>query len=413
MYEETKQKKSRIITYLAFGFALVVVTLNIISLIFPSLFVISFGNSESDFDSFELGTWAIPFFIINLSILVFGFLYFKKLVPDKISRSFKFILNFEPSQKITIIVFSIIVGLYVIFTIAEISQLEIDVWQDWKILEPIIENFPSTEEGPRGMSILFVNNFLLFSSQEVFQNVKIIPFIGSISLIFLTYFLTVQITKKRFAGLVAISILLQSSTFLRYDTTATYSNFWTSFYLFSLYLIYKKWPLSPLAYIASIFSKALTIVFLPMSLFFIFRSSITKKAKILLVISYLIIIFVILFTIVFTENLGYGKALTSFEFTDFMTGFTTLAFQLRIDGLVLIFLLPLTIGLFIKSYKGFKDADSILILIAGILLSAPFLVGFSEFNIQPYRWIPLIVFFAIGVGVLLSKTSTNRPVERI
>ena len=408
MYNKMGQEKSKIITYLVFGFALVVVILNIISLIFPALFITSFGNSESDFDSFELGAWTIPFFTINLSILVFGFLYFRKMVPDKISRSFKFILNFEPSQKITIIVFSIMVGFYVFFTIAEISQLEIDVWQDWKILGPIVENFPSTEEGPRGMSVLFVKNFLLFSSQEVFHNVKVIPFIGSISLVFITYFLTVQITKKRFAGLVAVAILLQSGTFLRYDTTATFSNFWTSFYLISLYLVYKKWPLSPLTYLASIFSKVITAVFLPMTLFFIFRSSIAKKTKIFLTISYVIIFLVILSTIVFTESLGYDKSLTSFDYTEFVAGFTTLVFQLRIDGVVLVFLLPLTIGLFIKSYQGLQVADSILVLIAGILLSAPLLVGFTEFNIQPYRWMPLIVFFAIGVGVLFSKTSTNR-----
>jgi len=411
MYEETEQKKSRIITYLVFGFALVVVILNIISLIFPALFVTSFGNSESNFNSLELGAWTIPFFIINLSILVFGILYFRKMVPDKISSSFQFILNFETSQKITIIVFSIMVGFYIIMTVGELSQLEIDVWQDWKILGPIIENFPSTEEGPKGMTVLFMKNFLLFSSQVVFHNVKVIPFIGSISLIFITYFLTVRISKKRFAGLVAIAILLQSHTFLRYDTTATFSNFWTSLYLVSLSMIYKKWPLSPLTYIASIFSKAITALFLPMTLFFIFRSNIAKKTKIILTISYVIIFLVILSTIVFTESFGYGKSLTSFEFTEFVSGFTTLVFQLRIDGLVLIFLLPLTIGLFIKSYQGLQEADSILVLIAGILLLAPLLVGLTYFNIQPYRWIPLIVFFAIGIGVLLSKTSTNRSVK--
>ena len=69
----------------------------------------------------------------------------------------------------------------------------------YKILEPIIEKFPSTEEGPGGLSILFMKNFLLFSSQEIFQNVKVIPFIGSVSLVFLTYFLIFFITKKRFS----------------------------------------------------------------------------------------------------------------------------------------------------------------------------------------------------------------------
>jgi len=409
MFEKMDKEKSKVITYVVFTFASAIVILNIVSLIFPSLLITLIIGTESNVNPFELGVWVIPFLSINISILVFVFFYKTKRFPNIINRSFEFILNFEISRKTAIVVFSIMIGIYIILTIGEISQLEIDVWKDWSILGPIIEKFPSTEEGPKGMSVLFVKNFLLFSSQEIFQNVKVIPFIGSISLVFLTYFLTVQIAKKRFAGLIAVAILLQSPTFLRYDTTATFSNFWVSFYLLSLYLIYKKWPISPFTYVASIFSKALSIVYLPMSLFFIFRSQIAKKTKILLTISYVIIFLVVLLTVVFAETLGYEKSLTSFDYADFVSGFTTWAFQLRIDALVLMFLLPLTIGLFIKSRQGLKEADSILVLISGILISVPLLVGFTEFNIQPYRWIPLIAFFAIGVGVLLSKTSVKRP----
>jgi len=36
-------------------------------------------------------------------------------------------------------------------------------------------------------------------------------------------------------------------------------------------------------------------------------------------------------------------------------------------------------------------------------LTAPLLTGFTEQTNQPYRFVPLIVFFAMGVGVLLSR----------
>jgi len=242
-----EEKKSRIVSQLVFAFTFAIVILNVVSLIFPALLVTSFIGSESDVNSFELGAWTIPFVLVNLSLLVFGFLFYRKNLPKKIYSSFEFITNFEVSRKTAIIVFSIMIGIYIIFNVVELDQQEIDVWKDWRFVEPIIEKFPSIDEGQRGLRILLMKNFLLFSSQEVFDNVKVIPFIGSISLVFLTYFLTVQITKKRFSGLVAMAILLQSHTFLRYDTTATFSNFWTAFYLVSLYLVYKKWPLSPLA----------------------------------------------------------------------------------------------------------------------------------------------------------------------
>jgi len=396
------------VSYLAFLISIFIVCITLVSLFFPAFLSTSISGSESDVNSFELGAWAIPFFSINLSILILGLLYYKQFLPKIITKSFKFILNFEVSSRVTITVFSIIIGLYIIFTVEEISQSEGEIWHDWKFVEPMIENFPYGVEGEPELSFLYVKNFLLYSSQELFQNVKIIPFIGSISLIFLTYFLTVRISGKRFAGLVSIVILLQSHTFLRYDTTATFSNFWTAFYLFSLFLIYKKWQFSPLAYLASIFSKALTLSFFPMTLFFIFRSEIPKKTKIRVTLSYLIIFAGIIGVLFLAKDFGYGEALTSFEYDEFVSGFTAFVFQLRIDGLVLVFLLPLTIGLFIKSYQGTRQADSILVLIAGILLAAPLLAGFSVFNIQPYRWIPLIVFFSIGVGTLLSKTSIDR-----
>ncbi len=403
-----EEKKSRIVSQLVFAFTFAIVILNVVSLIFPALLVTSFIGSESDVNSFEFGAWTVPFLSINISILVFGLLYYKRHLPKVVTKSLKFVLNFEVSPKTTVIVFSIIVGIYITFTVGELDQPEGDKWGDWDTLELIIEKFPSMDEGSRGLRIQLMKNFLLFSSQEIFQNVKILPFIGSISLIFLIYFLTRQISGKRFAGLVAMTILLQSHTFLRYDTTATYSNFWTAFYLFSLYLIYKKWPFSSLAFLASVFSKALSIVFIPMTLFFALRAKILTKVKIRIIISYIIIFAAGIVMLFFIEGQGYGRSITPFELDDFVSGLTAWAIQLRIDGVVLVFLLPLTIGLYLKSRKGVIEADSIMVMIAGILLSVPLLAGFSYFNIQPYRWIPLIAFFAIGVGILLSKTSTNR-----
>ena len=87
----------------------------------------------------------------------------------------------------------------------------------------------------------YVRMFLLWSSLNVFQNVKILPFVASILLVVVTYFLTYQISQKRFAGIVSMVVLLQSYTFLRYDTIAVYENFWVLFYIFSLYAVYKKW----------------------------------------------------------------------------------------------------------------------------------------------------------------------------
>jgi len=93
----------------------------------------------------------------------------------------------------------------------------------------------------------------------------------------------------------------------------------------------------------------------------------------------------------------------AFDADELWLGFTSFSYQLRFDGLVLIFVLPLIVGLFIASRNGIVHADSIMILISGILITAPLITGFTELTNQPYRFVPLVVFFAIGVGVLLSK----------
>jgi len=70
-------------------------------------------------------------------------------------------------------------------------------------------------------------------------------------------------------------------------------------------------------------------------------------------------------------------------------------------------MLPLVVGLFLISNHGFKQADSIMFLILGMLLSASLLPAFSDIINVPYRFVPLVVFFAMGVGVLLRKKVTE------
>jgi hypothetical protein len=84
-------------------------------------------------------------------------------------------------------------------------------------------------------------------------------------------------------------------------------------------------------------------------------------------------------------------------------GFTSFSYQLRFDGLVMLFMIPLMVGLFLISKKGGKHGESIMVFISGMLLITPILTGFTNQTNQPYRFVPLVVFFAIGVGVLLSK----------
>jgi len=394
------------VSYLVFVFTITIVGINFISVFFPALLVPLATGLESQTSSFEPGAWALSALVVNVILLYIGILYYIKKIPSIVQNAIQFILNFEVSRKISFIVIVIILGGYIAFTIQDLSIDEKSEWSDFNRIAVVLGNFPFGDAGKEDLRILYVKNFLLYSSQNVFDNVKVVPFIGSIALLVVTYFFTARIANKRFAGLVAMVILLQSHTFLRYDTAATYTNFWTLFYLLSLYVIYNRWYISPGSYILSIFSKPLSAIFLPMTLFFVYRADISRQKKIRLVISYGIVAAIVAVALMVVVNVD--KSISPFSNIDFWTGFTTWYFMLRFDGMILLFLPALTVSLFLICRKGIQIADSILLLLGGILLAAPLLAAFSGFDIHPYRYMPLIVFFAVGVGVLFSKRITRQ-----
>jgi len=408
--KQSNVKRKNIVNWSVFIFSLVVVLASLISVIFPALIASNnstinelreLGIFSVEIDPFTIGVWAGPFLVANFIVFALAILYFKKKLPDSIIKTIDLIFAFEVSKKVAFITIAVLLAIYVGFSAGDLTTEE--EWEDYPGVKKRVQNWSPDQIINRFE--VHARYFLIWSSMNLFGYFTIIPFIASVSLLLLTYFFTVEITKKRFAGIISMVILLQSNIFLTYDSTVAYTNFWILFYLLSLYLVYKVWPLSPVSYILSLLSKPLTAMFLPMSLFFIYRCNISRRKKIILASSMSAIILAgALASFAFGANLtGATGSQEEFDSDEFWLGVTSFSYQLRFDGLVLLFILPLIIGLFIASRNGILHADSILLLIGGILLTAPLLSGFTELTNQPYRFVPLVVFFAIGVGILLSK----------
>lgn len=396
------------ISYVVFFSTLFIVGLSLVSVIFPALIVSIATPYEINLDPFEVGPYAIPLLVSNSILIGLGITYYKKKLPTQVSKPIEFVLNYEVSRQITIIVGIVVLAIYIGFSIPELSLNEEDQVGDYQVLKQALELWPfgdSDDIYVKEQNDRYVRIVLLYASQNIFQNIKILPFAASILLVILTYFFTYQISKKRFAGLVSMVILIQSFTFLEYDTIAVYENFWILFYVLSLYVIYKKWYFSsPILYLLSIFTKAFAAPFVFMNMFFIYRSSLEKRQKILTTIFYIAIIITVLAIFIFADTI-YGELIT-FKPFQFWNGFTVLAYQLRFDYFFIMTFLPLTIGLFITSCRGVKAADSILVLFLGTILASSVLVLLTDFYvILPYRFVPLLVFFSIGVGTFLSKRS--------
>lgn len=409
----SKSGTSTIIPWVVFLFSIGIVLISFISVIFPAFILVSDtvtipGIQPVTPDPFETGVWSGGVIITSIIIFSLSILHHKKKIPT-LSKLFEKIFSFEISNKVSIIIMIIILAIYISFTAGELAVQE--NLKDYSIVkerldEAIRDNRWTIEDAISGNTNYptfepHVRYTLLLVSEKIFGNLKIIPFLASIALLITTYLITKTITHKRFAGIVSTIIVLQSSVFLTYDTTGSYTNFWILFYLISLYSVYKFWPLSPVSYLLSILSKALTVAFLPMSIYFILRSDITRKKKLIILG---IIIGIILAGVISSTQINATQGIEeSFNAKEFQMGFTSFAYQLRLDGLVMLFMIPLMVGLFIVSRNGIKHGESMMVFISGILLISPILTGFTTQTNQPYRFLPLIVFFAMGVGVLLSK----------
>ena len=387
---------------------IIIIFLIYIPIVFPALFSSLVGSySDTISNPFEFGHQAFILIISNIIILGFGFAYYKQKLPTQLQNIIERARSFEISKKTTIIVFFIIMGIYIGLSAPELFLDEALQWDDYIVLETALELWPDGEsDNPyiQEQNDRYVRMFLLDTSLNTFQNIKFLPFIASIMVVFFTYLLTTQICQKRFAGIISMIVLLQSSIFLKYDTIEVYENFWVLFYLISLYVLKKGWFLSPIFYILAVFSKAYVAPFFIMTLFSTYRSKISRKTKLAILLSYVVIITTAV-VVIFTGETLYPKVF-EIDPPSLILGFAATAFQFRSDLFILVILLPVSIWLFILAKNRLKEADSILFLIFGTILAGPVLVMMTYFyEVLPYRLIPLIVFVAIGIGLFFSKRS--------
>lgn len=402
-----RKEHNTILTNIVFLSSLGIIILSLVSIIFPALITSLASTHKSDLDPFEIGPLAIPMLASSSILLGIGFAYYKKKLPVLVSKPIEYFLNFEISPQTAFLAAMVLLAIYIGSTIGELNINEEEQWPDYEVLKEGLKIWPSSQSDNmfiKEQNERYVRIFLLYLSQNILQNIKILPFVASILLVVVTYFLTYQISGKRFSGIISMVVLLQSYTFLKYDTIAVYENFWVLFYTLSLYAVYKKWYVSPISYLLSFFTKAFAAFFFPMSIFFIYRAKLNRKRKIMLSISYGALLGISAVVLLVSDTI-YDNVIR-IDPSEFWMGFSAWSYQLRFDFLMVFIILPLTVGLFFTSRRGIKEADAILVLILGSLLAGPALALFTDFYyILPYRYVPLVVFFSVAIGVFLSRTA--------
>ncbi len=406
----SETRVSKTITNVAFLISIGIIGISIISVIFPALIISQTYEFSLDLNPFETSPWVLPIFFSTVSLLVFGFLHYKKKLPFVLSNIINFILNFEISKNVSIILGLSILIIYIGLSFPELFVDETEQWPDFHVLEASLNIWPSTDHLSvyvKEQNTRYVRMILLDFSQEFFQNIKLLPFVASVFTVIFTALITIQISKKRLAGIIAMFVLLSSITFTDFDTIAVYENFWVLFYLISLYSINNRWwHASPVNFILSIFTKAFIATYFWMNFFYIYRATIPTKTKLFLFASYGLVLGITYWIFENGRSIIYDDII-QYDFNDFLDGFTGWGNSMQLDPFALLIILPLTVMLFFKSRSGLKQADSIMILLAGSILAGPLISFVTDFYfILPYRFIPFIIFMAIGVGLLFSKKTS-------
>ena len=402
--KDFERKPNSTVVWFICSIGIFVVSFSLISVVFPGL-LISIVDTNLFGETFEIGVMGMPFLIVNVVIFSLIVLGIKQRLPNAFTDVIQKILSFDISKRNSFVILIIILLIYVVVTVNELSIYELNQYGDFLVLEKAVKIWPEQESENKYLAEQLdrhVRMGLLVASEEVFNNIKIIPYLASIFLLITTYFLTVKLSEKNFTGLIAVILILQSSTFYVYDTIAVYENFWVLFYVFSIYLIFKKPKFSSVFFILSIFSKAIFVLWLPISILVTLLSDIPKNKKIFVIITHVLVIIISVIIFQYSDAV-YGNVV-DIEVSEFWIGFTTLSSNLRFDILLLLLLLPVSVGLFIKARRGSKNSISLLVLISGTILVTPVLEMITDYYfVYPYRYVPLVVFFAIGLSTLFSK----------
>lgn len=397
-------KRSQIVSKTVFIFALGISCFSFIPVMFPKLLLNLVNDYGMSSDAYELGSNAVPS-IIFITLFLIPLLFFRYRKSLRLSNFLELLSKFDTSKRTTMIILGTIFTVYIYFTWDELFGDE-SILQDYYSVIAGVRNLQLVDPDTGHWNFFFFRYVLLKISNDILGNIRFLPFISSCVLLFFTYLFTKEISKKRFTGIIAVIVLLQSNLFLLFDSTSTYETFWITFYLISVYLILKRTRLSFISYIMSVSTKAISVLFLPISLFLISQSNFSKKIKIQSIAIYVIPFVIFVVAAHFLGILDFATY-TNTQTRDFWTSVSSFAIATRFDGLVLSIFFPTLIILYFKS-KKYNDYSTFLLFSILILLIVPWITHYSlNYTNQPYRLVSLITFVAIAFGTLFSSESSK------
>lgn len=348
-------------------------------------------------------TWLLEFTISLLLIflLVHGFYQLKKFKNSNFMNAFLDYANLlrrfhRKNHQLHLVLLYCIIMIYVVIEFDSLQDQQYDKWDSFYV-QPYIESCDIFQI-PQERAVLKFYQFCL--SDYLFDNPKVIPFLESIGILIVSFLLANKILHSNYAGLFAASLIITSNIFLKNTTTYGYSTEWAFFFILAVYLIYKRPEIVGVVYIMSVFAKGLTLLYIPVIFYLIYKSDISARNK---KISYLSLVAVMVFTVAYTCLVGNNMVQSNVPITFDLEEIHGLVYspiynftEEEHDQLILNLFLPLVL-------LGLYRARSwvVFVIIIYMFSMQIWLPLFSDYNMGSYRMVPMVLFLGVGFAISL------------
>lgn len=260
----------------------------------------------------------------------------------------------------------------------------------WSFQENFIDDF----------SIRYsISMLLLAASRDLLGSPRVATMLSSALFLVLVALVGRDITKSRFYGLVAMLLVGIDPIFLKYDNSITYPYFWVTAFMFAVYLSMRKSLLSLVPYFISIPLKMLNVLYFPV---LVLIGDYTKRQRIAclgIVAGVIGSGFVLLYLVddpIFTSTKGFVPYW-------FVYGLGMWAFDVKDDPVFLGSLFVSIFGLIILKKYNVPFSKNMVWCLLYFLVNPAIYSGFSTFTIEPYRFLAMISFVYISVGMFLKN----------
>lgn len=232
--------------------------------------------------------------------------------------------------------------------------------------------------------------YTILGSKILTGNYHTFPIVSSIALLLTTYFFALKITTNRLASIISVLVLEFSKTFMWYSDSIAYPNFFLVMLLLSIYPFTRSW-IKPIAFVSSFIFKAEALAFLPIT----FLREKDKRIR----IAYIAIAVLVGVVAISLNWVRYDGTINLTNATYPQIGL----YLLDQDMWLLSILFPVTGLLFYLRKLKVEWSGYLLAAMGYCLLFQYILPIFTTYNAFGYRMLPFVVFFALGVALIISK----------